>query len=98
MRKLLLILPVLALCWMMPGAYAESLSLEGKATLTAASGAEPATFVVEGTEFQMQGDPVASFVQQHGPGQYIVLVDGDYDLDRRTVQVTRMMLVKKLRG
>lgn len=96
MRKLFHFVPVMALCFGLPGAFADLLALEGKVTVSAASGREPAPFVVEGTVFQMTGEALSVFAKENGAGEYIVEVEGDFNLQNHKVAVNRITLREKV--
>jgi hypothetical protein len=98
MRKLYHFVPVLALCFGSSGALGEVLALEGKATISASGSPETAPFLVEGTVFQMRGEALRSFAKENGPGDYIVQVEGDFDIKSHKVAVTKLILKEKVRS
>jgi hypothetical protein len=51
---------------------------------------------VEGTVFQMKGEALNAFAKEHGPGEYIIQVEGDFDLKVHQVTVTRITLKERL--
>lgn len=75
-------------------ALAEQLELEGKATVS--SDSKTAALFVEGTEFTMSGEAVETFVKQNGKGDFIVRVEGDFDVDGATVEASKVELIKTL--
>lgn len=96
MKKLYHFVPVLVLLFGLPGAFGDVLVLEGKTTVTANSGKESAPFLVEGTVFQMTGDALTAFAKENGPGDYIIQVEGDFDVKAQKVAATRIVLKQKL--
>lgn len=96
MRKLYHFVPVLALCFGFPGGFGNVLALEGKASIRDNPEASSAPLLVEGTVFRMKGEALTAFAKEHGPGEYIIQVEGDFDLKAHQVAVSRITLKEKL--